>query len=157
VTVLVPASDVRAGTEVDAVVTPGHVAEYKPAAELAKDGSLVRDSLVVGRAGKSDTLVIRAIGDQEFGKTKVSRLVGYDVLIAAGLTVLIGGVATSAVAASIWEADHRHYREEGPIIGAVGVAGSITLGMTLLLIGLRGELRVTQSSKISLSGLTLRF
>jgi hypothetical protein len=100
VTVLAPVPDVAPNTRVVAAITAGQVTQLPRDAILRADGDLQSEGKTIAHVTPADTIALAAVGGDDVGYIHVRRKLGFDVLIAAGLAVLVGGRRAAASSTS---------------------------------------------------------
>jgi len=160
VTVFVPARDVPPNTVVVAAVKAGVVNDFEPGAKVTRDGDIIHRGEVVGHVANDDLLVIEASGGEDFGRTHVSRVSGYDVATGLGICIaswVFGGVCAAEASNSVL------FVAAGGIcidFAFLGSAVAALIGGPLIAFGTHGELRVDEPIRrviVAPNGLILRF
>ncbi len=152
VTVLAPVSDVPKGTHVVAVISPGQVTQLPSDATLQEGVIVDEHKTILTHLSPTDKVAVDASGGEDFGDIHVRRKIGYDLLVFAGLALIVGGgIASNVAATQCNAASTRGHALDEPYdwgcvaIGLVGVTVALAGGVALIVFGRHGELTITTS------------
>jgi hypothetical protein len=153
VTVLAPVHDVPKNTYVVAAIAPGQVTQF-PRDAILRDGGIVvtEHNTILAHLEPSDKVAIEASGGEDFGSIRVRRKIGFDLLVGAGLVLIVGGVAGSLFGGEECNtAATRGHAYDMPIAPSCnafalgGAAASLVGGVALIAFGSHGEITITAS------------